>query len=128
MGYCDPKWISAYTYKGMLERVADLSSSPLLLDSAATAAQFNVLLVDADGPRWSQPFVRSEVPFGSPEDAEALDIDGQVVKRITIYRTVLGDNTGATLLVPPAERGWNAVRTADGATLSFATPIVVPKL
>jgi hypothetical protein len=113
----------------MRERVADLSAAPLVLSSTySSAAQYNVLLVDADGPRWGQPFVRPEQPFGLPEDAEALDIDGRVVERITVYRTVLGDHDGATLLVPPARRGWNAVRTADGANLSFAAPITVPKM
>jgi hypothetical protein len=57
-----------------------------------------------------------------------LDIDGRVVERIVVYRTLLGDHDGATLLVPPAKRGWNAVRTADGLSLSFAAPIAVPAM
>jgi hypothetical protein len=87
-----------------------------------------VLLVDKNGPRWSQPFARPEEPFGQPEDADVLDIDNRVVERVTVYRTVIGDNDGATLLVPPAKQGWNAVRTNDGATLSFAAPISVPPM
>ncbi|HET8939874.1 MAG TPA: M66 family metalloprotease [Polyangiales bacterium] len=128
MGYCEPKWISDYTYKGLVERVASLSTSPLVLSSESTAQQFNVLLVDANGPRWGRPFAQPSDAFGQPEEAEALDIDGRVVERIIVYRTVLGDHDGATLLVPPAKRGWNAVRTADGASLSFAAPISIPAM
>jgi hypothetical protein len=128
MGYCEPKWISDYTYAGLMSRVSSLNMSPLVLGEDETAAQFNVLLVDAQGPRWSRPFTRPEAPFGQPEDAQALDIDGRVVERITVYRTLIGDNDGATLLVPPAKQGWNAVRTADGATLPFAAPISVPAM
>jgi hypothetical protein len=128
MSYCEPKWISDYTYDGLINRVATLNNAPLVLSREPIAAQFNVLLLDTDGPRWSRPFQRAEEPFGQPEDAEALDIDGRVVERITVYRTVIGDNNGATLLVPPAKQGWNAVRTVDGAVLSFAAPISVPPM
>lgn len=128
MGYCEPKWISDYTYKGLIERVASLSTTPLVLSTEPSAQQFNVLLVDAKGPRWGRPFSQPADAFGQPEEAEALDIDGRVVERITVYRTLLGDHDGATLLVPPAKLGWNAVRTADGASLSFAAPISVPAM
>jgi hypothetical protein len=128
MSYCEPKWISDYTYAGLIDRVAGLSTSPLILSGEPVAALYHVLLVDSQGPRWSRPFPRAEEPFGLPEDAEALDIDGKVVERITVYRTLIGDHDGATLLVPPAKQGWNAVRTADGATLSFAAPISVPAM
>ena len=112
----------------MLDRVASLSTSPLVISAEPTLAQYNVLLVDADGPRWGQPFERPQEPFGLSEFADALDIDGQFVERITVYRTVLGDHDGATLLVPPARHGWSSVRTADGTNLSFAAPIAVPKM
>jgi hypothetical protein len=128
MSYCEPKWISDYTYNGLIDRVAALSTTPLVLSAEETAAQFSVLLVDKEGPRWSRPFVRSEEPFGQAEAAEVLDLDGRVVEQITVYRTVIGDNDGATLLVPPAKQGWSAVRTIDGATLSFAAPISVPPM
>lgn len=128
MGYCEPKWISDYTYTALINRVTSLSATPLVIGVDPSAQQFHVLLVDADGPRWGRPFLQPAEPFGQPEQAEALDIDGRVVEQITVYRTVLGDHDGATLLVPPAKRGWNAVRTADGASLSFAAPISVPAM
>jgi hypothetical protein len=89
---------------------------------------YQVMLVDKDGPRWSQPFAEPDEPFGEPEEAEALDIDGRVVERVTIYRTVVGDHDSATLLVPPAKRAWNSLRTVDGVSLPFSAPISVDPL
>lgn len=56
-----------------------------------------------------------------------LDIDGQPIERVTVYRTLVGDGDASTILVPPAKRGWNAVRTLDGAMLPFSAPIAVPR-
>jgi hypothetical protein len=40
MSYCEPKWISDYTYSGLIDRVATLSTSPLVLSADELAAQF----------------------------------------------------------------------------------------
>lgn len=125
MGYCDPKWISNYTYKGFIERVAQMNLPMLELPGEGSQQTFHVMLVDKDGPRWSQPFSQPDAPFGEPEQAEVLDIDGNVVEHVTVFRTVVSDHDSATLLVPPAKRGWNAVRTADGVSLPFSAPISV---
>ncbi|MEY4580763.1 MAG: hypothetical protein RL701_5466, partial [Pseudomonadota bacterium] len=89
---------------------------------------YRVLLVDESGPRWSQPFTEPAEPFGDAEYADALDIDGQVVESIQVYRTLLGDHPGSTILVPPPKQGWNAVRTADGMALAFSAPVAVEPL
>jgi len=128
MGYCEPKWIGNYTYKGLIERVARLSLPMLAFPAEGSQQSYHVMLVDRDGARWSQPFAQPEEPFGEPEDAEVLDIDGHVLDRVTVFRTVVGDHDSATLLIPPAKRGWNAVRTADGVSLPFSAPISVAPL
>ncbi|MET0388568.1 MAG: zinc-dependent metalloprotease family protein [Polyangiales bacterium] len=131
MGYCEPKWISAYTYQGLVERVARMNTQMISLSTYASVVvepareRFQVMLLDAEGPRWSQPFAEPDEAFGEPEQAEVLDVDGQAIAKITVYRTLIGDQDGVTILVPPAQHGWNAVRTLDGVSLPFSAPVTV---
>jgi hypothetical protein len=126
MGYCDPKWISDYTYKGLIERVASLNGAKLEFANPALIARYQVLILDADGPRWSQPFVEPAEAFGAPENADVLDIDGDVVERVTVFRTVIGDAPASTVLVPEPQPGWNAIKLHDALPLPFSAPITVP--
>jgi hypothetical protein len=126
MGYCDPKWISDYTYKALVERVAAVNLNMIEFPATEDIQQYSVLLVDEAGPRWSQPFLEPEPPFGDAEQADVLDIDGRPIDRITVYRTAMGEQ-GSTILVPPAKKGWNALRTSDGSMLPFSAPISVPR-
>ncbi|MEY4582513.1 MAG: hypothetical protein RL701_7216, partial [Pseudomonadota bacterium] len=72
MGYCEPKWISDYTYKALIERVASLNGATLTFYANTNEQAYRVLLVDESGPRWSQPFTEPAEPFGDAEYADAL--------------------------------------------------------
>jgi len=126
MGYCEPQWISDYTYKALIERVATINGVTFTVFGDAELQTYQVMLVDATGPRWSQPFNRPDEPFGEPELAEVLDKAGQTIESVTVYRTWIGDHDGSTVLVPPAKQGWHSVRTSDGSVLAFDTPVSVP--
>jgi hypothetical protein len=126
MGYCDPKWISDYTYKGLIERVAMVNGVALEITPPELIAQYRVLIVEKAGARWSQPFLEPAEPFGDAESAEVLDIDGQVIEHVTVYRTQIGDGDASTVLVPEPKRGWNAIKVSDALALPFAAPVSVP--
>ncbi|HKU38378.1 MAG TPA: M66 family metalloprotease, partial [Polyangiales bacterium] len=127
MGYCDPKWISDYTYKGLLERSSSTNLQTFSIPDPELIQAYRVLLLDEEGPRWSHPFPEPEEPFGSAEDADVLDIDGRPIQRVTVYRTAIGDNPGSyTLLVPEPKQGWASIKLQDALPLSFAAPITVP--
>jgi hypothetical protein len=125
MGYCDPKWISDYTYKGLLERVAAINLPHLEL-AADGGTTYSVMIVDANGPRWSQPFSEPGEAFGEPEQAEVLDVEGRAIEEVTVYRTWHSDLESSILLVPPPLAGWNAIRVAGAPALPFSAPITVP--
>jgi hypothetical protein len=126
MGYCEPQWISDYTYKALIDRVATINGVKLTLFGDGELQAYQVMLVDESGPRWSQPFPRPDEPFGEPEPAEVLDKAGQSIANITVYRTWIGDHDGSTVLVPPVQQGWYSVRTQDGNVLAFDAPVTVP--
>jgi hypothetical protein len=126
MGYCDPKWISDYNYKALIERVATINLPMETLSDPSLLQRYQVMLIDGRGPRWSRPFAKPDVPFGEPEEADVLDLDGQPIERVTVYRTEVSDGAGFTVIVPEAKAGWNALRLNDGSALAFATPVKVP--
>ena len=55
-----------------------------------------------------------------------LDIDGNVITEVMVYRTRISESDGASILVPEPEPGWNAIQVAGAAPLSFSAPITVP--
>jgi hypothetical protein len=126
MGYCDPKWISDYTYKGLIDRVTQVNGVALELAPPELIASYRVLIVEKDGARWSQPFLEPAEPFGDAESAEVLDIDGQLIERVTVYRTRIGDSDASTVLVPEPKQGWNAIKLTDALALPFSAPVSVP--
>lgn len=120
MGYCDNKWISDYTYRALVERVAAVDTSALRLFSAASLESWRVMLSDAEGARWSAPLDEPAEPFGEAELAEVLDADGQLVDYATVYRTKISDVNGALLLVPPPQPGWHFIAAQGAAPLAYS--------
>ena len=127
MGYCDPKWSSAYTYKGLLDRIVlvnEIDGVPV--QEIRPIARYRVLLLDSGGPRWSVPFDEEVESYGESELAEILDTTGRVVTQAEVFRTELSEEGGATILVPPPEPGWYSVRVSGASALPFDAPITVP--
>jgi hypothetical protein len=127
MGYCDPKWASGYTYKSILDRVVLVNEiDGIPVQEILPAAAYRVLIVDADGPRWSVPFDEAIEAYGDREQADILDADGMVITQVEVYRTLLSDGDASTILVPPPEQGWVSVRVSGAPALPFAAPVTVP--
>jgi hypothetical protein len=88
-------------------------------------ADYRVLLLDADGPRWGLPVQQIEA-YGVEEVAQVLDVNGDPIDEIVVYRTQISDNEGASILVPEPLPGWNAVQIHGAVPLAFSAPITVP--
>jgi hypothetical protein len=85
-----------------------------------------VLLVDDHGPRWGYPMDEPVPPNGTPEAAEILDAEGNVLAVVDVYRTEVGDMDAASIQVPVPEPEWHAVRVAGYPPLAFGAPISHP--
>jgi hypothetical protein len=132
MGYCNPQWISDYTYQALLERVAELNApvQQRIASASVLAPQpsFRVLHVDDQhGPRWSRPF-QGRLPSVVPESAAILDQQGQLLTTINVYRVPMHGVNAAMVLVPEPQPGWYAVQVQGSVPHPFAAPqeIVVP--
>lgn len=118
MSYCDDKWISDYTYRGLTERVASLNGAALNEMSLGAAEPFSVLLVDARGPRWGAARFEPALPVGQPEPAVVLDELGRA-SAITVYRTAVSDLDAHSIQVPARVPKGARLRLRDGTEIAF---------
>jgi len=127
MGYCDPKWMSDYTFKGLLERISTVNGGGgIAPQGSEPLARYRVLIVDEAGPRWSVPFDEPIEAYGVPETAQVLDVDGNPIASVIVYRTLISEGEGSSILVPEPEPGWNAIQVNGAAPLAFSAPVTVP--
>lgn len=122
MGYCAPKWIGAYTYRGVLARalaVSGVAASAFKLQSTVSS-KWLVLLSDARGLRWGTPFTQPAPPYGQPEQATIRDASGHELETVVVYRSPIPDADGASLLVPEPQPGWHSLQIAGARALPFA--------
>jgi Peptidase M66/Stigma-specific protein, Stig1 len=119
MGYCDNVWISDYTYNLLADRVAYLNGAQREVPPPGGMQHFLFLLTDMNGPRWGVDRPAPRYPNGTPEAADILDANGNVVATTTVYRTPTDHLSGALILVPDPEPGWHAVQVAGEVPLPF---------
>jgi hypothetical protein len=120
MGYCNNKWISDYTYDGLVSRTASVNGAMDVYVNPDVLDRFRILLLDAFGPRWGTPVNDLEPPAGTPELAEMLDADGDLIEHSVVYRTEVSDIDAASIMVPSPRNGWAAVRISGTKALKFA--------
>lgn len=119
MGYCNNKWISDYTYDGLVNRVAAVNGAMSVYVNPDVLDRWRVLLLDAAGPRWGTPVPDLEPPAGTAEIAEMLDADGSLVEYSVVYRTEIPDIDAASIMVPSPRNGWVSVRISGTRALKF---------
>lgn len=122
MGYCQNKWLGAYTYSGLMQMVLTINQArqALVVDPERVAA-WRVLLVDpARGVRWGVAADRPYVATGVQESAQVLDAAGALLREVDVYRSEVGDLDAFSIEVPEPEPGWHAIRVAGAAPLEFA--------
>jgi Metallo-peptidase family M12B Reprolysin-like len=121
MGYCNSRWISDYTYDGILNRVAALDATSMseLLVPASQVHPWRVALLGARGPRWGIPISEPVAPAGTAELADILDASGGVLATVTVYRTLIADLAASSVMVPEPQPGWASVHIAGAAALAF---------
>jgi hypothetical protein len=119
MGYCNNQWVSDYSYNHFANRVAFLNGAMRVQPPSGPQQVFLFLLTDVTGPRWGLPRPAPRHPSGEPEAAGILDVAGNVVATVTVYRTSLDHLGGAVVLVPLPEPGWHAVQLQGEVPLAF---------
>ena len=67
MSYCDPSWVSDYTYKALFKRLTFVSSSPkLIIDPELLDRSYDAIRVLDGVAEWSGTITRHDPPMATP--------------------------------------------------------------
>ncbi|MBK7585011.1 MAG: hypothetical protein IPI67_33075 [Myxococcales bacterium] len=118
MGYCEPTWVSDYTYRLLFTRMAQVNQSATAGGGGGGEKRFMVA-VDAAGSLKLGPKVLVRTPF--PAEGRSVEVlgDGSVVRRRVAARFLpFSHLPGGFLLISEPEPGDRAVRFG-GASFSW---------
>lgn len=114
MGYCNPQWVSDWSYLRLRERVVAVTGTRTL--SARTTPHHSFQLAPFQAPRWAGLF--DEAPTQADDETvmmRARDAYGRPLGWVAARRVELSVPGFATLLVPDVA-GAAHYETASGAT------------
>jgi len=115
MGYCNPTWISDYTYNALALRSQTVNTAFLLY--APEEVTWQGLLSYAEGnARWTGTSTIGAPP-GEGEHAQALDARGRVVEDIQAIRLRLSHSSDSILYLPAPKPTWSAIAFEDRTIL-----------
>ncbi|MET0339931.1 MAG: hypothetical protein ABW252_02975 [Polyangiales bacterium] len=125
MGYCNPTWMSAYTYSLIATRSRQVNLKPatqalvqgsaqalVQRDDAATHSWRSVLLRSDGKARWGRA-LESDAPAGALEPAVVRDAAGHIVAEVQVARTQLTHTAGEFLGIPEPGPSWHALELRD---------------
>ncbi len=125
MGYCEPTWVSDYTYKGLFTRLATVNKgkplAPTITPGSNTGngargvrgAQFQFVTLGADGPSAFGSVVTIKAPpSGEAREVQLLDEAGKVLRTVRADYFPFDHLPGGSLLVPESGVAYHSLRVA----------------
>lgn len=101
MGYCDPSWISDYTYGALFDRIRAVNSAADVMWPDDAYRNWQTIFVDADGQTSFGPVVQpGRPPVGAPRTVTLLNGQGRVVDTVEGRFAPYDHLPGGVLLVP----------------------------
>ena len=141
MGYCNPQWISDYTFTMVADRRSSVITRARLVDDSGAGASlgegagaagednYRTLLIEDDGAvQWGAAVRGDGLRAGAPQQAQVLDAAGKVLAEVTVYRTDYGHGTGVSLEVPAPGAGWTYLALPGRSPVRLAGAQTVPAL
>jgi hypothetical protein len=124
MSYCEPNWVSDYTYQGVLDRLRQSDSQMRVAGSVTSKSQtsereWRAMRVSAKGARWVPGLILSGAPTSKPERGIVYDSAGEPIVVVEVYRVRIADGQGYKLLVPPEQPGWYAIGASGEVALAY---------
>jgi hypothetical protein len=120
MGYCDPTWVSDFTYRRLHDRIVYVNAAASLGGGGPAAARqaFRLLTVSPDGHATLAGTVQAR-GHGAPLSATALDAAGAPLAVVTVYERPLSHVDDRLLLVPATPPGAATLRLPDGRLVAL---------
>jgi hypothetical protein len=115
MAYCEPAWVSDYTYDELFDRVRAVNNLNHSITGPQNIHQWLVLGLDGHGnARRSGTIQRTVPPGGEEQEIVLLDKLGISIGESTGYFSPLNHLAGGHLLLPHPRRDVRAVQLQDG--------------
>jgi hypothetical protein len=126
MAYCWPQWVSDYTYRGLIDRIAVVNNRP-----QASALRLGVsppplpevvwrsAWFDGTAARWAVPIRAASLPDLERVPLVILSATGAPLATAHGYEIAVEDSTRSLVLIPPPEPSWSGVMIDGKATLLF---------
>src|SRR5690606_20818109 len=120
MNYCEPNWVSDYTYQGVLERLREGANQMRVAGGAASVTQeWRAMRVSSRGARWLRGLDHRGPAGGNPERGVVYDSAGEPILEVEVHRLRISDGSGYKLFVPPKQPGWYAVGAFGEVALAY---------
>jgi hypothetical protein len=125
MSYCDPRWVSDYTYKALFTRMAFVNSSAdLVTVPFGESRSYRSYSIDADGRLALGRTFEIRMPLrGESRTVELLDQNGNVRRRVEGHFYPHSDLPGGFVLGPEPGPGDFAVRLVSKTGRSAILPL-----
>ncbi len=103
MGYCNPNWISDYTYSGIFTRESYVNANGYIIPSSdplRAPGRFRIAIIEPDGTmHWMNTVDMTEPVWGQERQVQVRDKTGNVVGTVVGFFQPLADLAGGTLYV-----------------------------
>lgn len=121
MSYCQPVWISDYTYKALFERIAFVNASPYMALPPGFPEKWASIVIEVDGSlHWGGNTRLDSAPSGTPKTLYLLDENGNEIGDVTGFYYGNHHLSSGSILVPEDElAGAKAIRLPGRPTLSL---------
>jgi hypothetical protein len=112
MGYCDPTFVSDFSYKALFERMKVLSNAPLIR-SSNTEQVYRRIRVGANGALTLRGTLALDTPIsGEPREVIYLDASGAPVATVMGTYSEYDHLPGGYILAPEGPAGFTSARIA----------------
>lgn len=120
MGYCDPTWVSDYTYNWLFDRIIAVNANAEYIAPAGFTPAFSSVRVDLDGTlaRGRELQVRMP-PRGEKMNVAMLDANGELLHTVEANFHPYNHLDGGQVLFPTPGLGVAFVRLPSGQTLPW---------
>ncbi|MET0342231.1 MAG: hypothetical protein ABW252_14600 [Polyangiales bacterium] len=114
MGYCQPFWISPYTYQALAVRSQAVNTDKSLFYIPAPGARrWHTMAAYADGTNQWVGVMDHGAPGGDEEPAQVLDASGKVLENIEVARIPLSHTTDEYVQIPEPGASWSKIVMRD---------------
>lgn len=111
MGYCDPSWISDYTYGALFDRIQAVNGAADVHWPEEIPRSWQTIFVNGDGTTSLGPVVEpGRVPVGQERSVRLLDVRGDVMDEVQGHFAPFDHLPGGIMLVPELPDGVNGIQ------------------